>query len=228
MRTDSVNLSDLAISQAKTYIESEFGKEYSLPNGRKYKTKQANAQEAHEAIRPAYIDKTPEASGLDGNELRLYRLIWERTVASQMKEAIVETTTYSFVPDASADQTWTAKGEVVRFAGFMKLYVEGTDEEDAEGDSKALPLVTEGMRLLSEAVSALQTFTRPPSRYTEAALVKKLESEGIGRPSTYAPTISTIVERGYVEKVEKKTRAHRHRLHCQRLSRTAVSRDDEL
>lgn len=203
MRTDSVNLSDFAIAAAKTYIESTFGSEYSLPGGRKYKTKQANAQEAHEAIRPAYIDKTPENCGLEGPELRLYRLIWERTVASQMKEALVETTTYHFVPASASSQEWLAKGEVVRFAGFMKLYVEGTDEEENE-DSKSLPFVAEGETLRSKGISGTQTFTRPPARYTEAALVKKLEAEGIGRPSTYAPTISTIVERGYVEKVEKK------------------------
>ncbi len=204
MRTDSANLSDFAIQGAKAYIESAFGKEYALPNGRQYKTKQANAQEAHEAIRPAYLDKTPDASGLEGAELRLYRLIWERTIASQMKEALVETTTYSFVPETASAQTWIAKGEVIRFPGFMKLYVEGTDDETEEDDSGALPYVAEGTVLAAKSVSGTQTFTRPPARYTEAALVKKLESEEIGRPATYAPTISTIVERGYVEKIEKK------------------------
>ncbi|MDQ1344170.1 MAG: topoisomerase, partial [Patescibacteria group bacterium] len=203
MRTDSVNLSDFAIQAAKSYIDSAFGTEYSIPGGRKYKTKQANAQEAHEAIRPAYVEKTPDTCGLDGQELRLYRLIWERTVASQMKEAIVETTTYFFIPEGADSQGWVAKGEVVRFPGFMKLYVEGTDEEESE-DSSMLPYVAEGSVLPCKGVSGTQTFTRPPSRYTEAALVKKLEAEGIGRPSTYAPTISTIVERGYIEKVEKK------------------------
>lgn len=203
MRTDSVNLSDFAIQASKAYIDATFGTEYSIPGGRKYKTKQANAQEAHEAIRPAYVDKTPDTCGLDGQELRLYRLIWERTVASQMKEALVETTTYHFVPTTAESQIWTAKGEVVRFPGFMKLYVEGTDEEESE-DSSSLPYVAEGSILPAKGISGTQTFTRPPSRYTEAALVKKLEAEGIGRPSTYAPTISTIVERGYVEKVEKK------------------------
>lgn len=203
MRTDSVNLSDFAIQASKAYIDATFGTEYSIPGGRKYKTKQANAQEAHEAIRPAYIDKTPETCGLEGQELRLYRLIWERTVASQMKEALVETTTYHFVPEGTGNQEWIAKGEVVRFQGFMKLYVEGTDDEESE-DANSLPYVAEGDVLPAKGISGTQTFTRPPSRYTEAALVKKLEAEGIGRPSTYAPTISTIVERGYVEKVEKK------------------------
>lgn len=141
MRTDSVNLSDLAIATARTFIEQEYGKEYSLPNGRKYKTKQANAQEAHEAIRPAYIDKTPDSVHLDGMEAKLYRLIWERTVASQMKEAEVETTTYHFAPKGH-DEDWIVKGEVIKFPGFMKLYIEGTDEEnDEESESKKLPLV---------------------------------------------------------------------------------------
>lgn len=123
MRTDSVNLSDLAIGAAREFIEKEFGKEYSMPNGRKYKTKQASAQEAHEAIRPAYIEKTPDSIDLDGMEAKLYRLIWERTVASQMKEAEVETTTYHFSPKGH-DEDWIVKGEVIKFPGFMKLYIE--------------------------------------------------------------------------------------------------------
>lgn len=141
MRTDSVNLSDLAIDSARAFIEKEFGVEYAMPNGRKYKTKQANAQEAHEAIRPTYMDKTPENIGLDAMEAKLYRLIWERTVASQMKEAEIETTTYHFTP-AGHDEDWIVKGEVIKFAGFMKLYIEGTDDEqDEESESKKLPVV---------------------------------------------------------------------------------------
>ena len=140
MRTDSVNLSDLAITTSKKYIETAFGKEYSLPNGRKFKTKQANAQEAHEAIRPTYIDKTPDSIGLTGNDARLYKLIWERTVASQMKEALVETTTYTFSPENNTDQIWLTKGEVIKFPGFMKLYTEGTDDEvDDENPVLNLP-----------------------------------------------------------------------------------------
>jgi DNA topoisomerase-1 len=123
MRTDSVNLSDLAISAAKVFIEKEYGIEYSLPHGRKYKTKQASAQEAHEAIRPTYMEKTPESLGLDTTEAKLYRLIWERTIASQMKEAEVETTTYHFSPTGK-DEDWIVKGEVIKFPGFMKLYIE--------------------------------------------------------------------------------------------------------
>ena len=204
MRTDSVNLSDLAIATARTFIEQEYGKEYSLPNGRKYKTKQANAQEAHEAIRPAYIDKTPDSVHLDGMEAKLYRLIWERTVASQMKEAEVETTTYHFAPKGH-DEDWIVKGEVIKFPGFMKLYIEGTDEEnDEESESKKLPLVRKWEILPSTDLIGNQKFSLPPPRYTEAALVKKLESEGIGRPSTYAPTIQTIQDRGYVVIEQKK------------------------
>ncbi len=204
MRTDSVNLSDLAISMSRTFIEKEFGKEYSMPNGRTYKTKQASAQEAHEAIRPAYIDKTPDASGLDGIEAKLYRLIWERTVASQMKEAEVETTTYHFTPSGH-DEDWIVKGEVIKFPGFMKLYIEGTDEEqDEESESKKLPPLSKWTSLSSTDFLGNQKFSLPPPRYTEAALVKKLESEGIGRPSTYAPTIQTIQDRGYVVIESKK------------------------
>lgn len=205
MRTDSVNLSKLAMDACKDYIDTAFGPEYSIAGGRQYKTKQANAQEAHEAIRPAYIDKTPDTIGLEGGDLRLYRLIWERTVASQMKEAEIETTTFTFNPTVAPDQDWISKGEVIRFAGFMKLYIEGTDEETEEGEGPStLPALSIGEIATAEKLFAGQTFSRPPSRYTEAMLVKKLEGEGIGRPSTYAPTIGTIVERGYVEKIDKK------------------------
>lgn len=205
MRTDSVNLSDLAINSARDFIEKEFGKEYSLPNGRQYKTKQANAQEAHEAIRPTYMDKTPESLGLDATEAKLYRLIWERTIASQMKEALIETTTYHFSPEWH-DEDWIVKWEVIKFAGFMKLYIEWTDDEkdDEEDTSKKLPEVHEWEKVHSETWFANQKFTLPPPRYTEAALVKKLESEWIGRPSTYAATIQTIQDRGYVVIESKK------------------------
>ena len=204
MRTDSVNLSDQAISASKSFIEKEFGNEYSLPNGRRYKTKQANAQEAHEAIRPTYIDKTPESIGLDGMEAKLYKLIWERTVASQMKEAEVETTTYHF-SSATKDDNWVAKWEVIKFAGFMKLYVEWVDDEkDDDEGTKKLPEVKTGENLSSTTWKWEQKFTLPPPRYTEASLVKKLESEWIGRPATYAATIQTIQDRGYVVIESKK------------------------
>lgn len=202
MRTDSVNLSDLAINAARAFIEKQFGKEYALPNGRKYKTKQASAQEAHEAIRPTDLSRTPESLGLDGQEARIYRLIWERTVASQMAEAIVETTTYRFEPKGKNEE-WIAKGEVIQFPGFMQLYVEGTDDEEDE-ESRKLPALTKGSSVISSSFSGQQKFSLPPPRYTEASLVKKLESEGIGRPSTYAPTIQTIQDRGYVVVEAKK------------------------
>jgi DNA topoisomerase I len=203
MRTDSVNLSDLAIGAAREFITKTYGSEYTMPNGRKYKTKQASAQEAHEAIRPTYMDKTPENIDLDGQELRIYTLIWQRTVASQMKEAIVETTTFSFTPASHASETWIAKGEVIQFPGFMKLYIEGTDDEEEE-DSQKLPPLKKWDTVESYSFVWGQKFSLPPPRYTEASLVKKLESEWIGRPSTYAPTIQTIQDRGYVEKEEKK------------------------
>lgn len=203
MRTDSVNLSDLAINTARDFITKEFGSEYAMPNGRKYKTKQASAQEAHEAIRPTYIDKTPQSIDLDGQEQKLYALIWNRTVASQMKEAIIETTTFSFSPESHTTQTWMTKGEVIRFPGFMKLYIEGTDDEE-EGENQKLPPLEKWESVKSSLLLWNQKFSLPPPRYTEASLVKKLESEWIGRPSTYAPTIQTIQDRGYVEKAEKK------------------------
>lgn len=203
MRTDSVNLSDLAIGAARDYIEKTYGANYTVPGGRKYKNKQASAQEAHEAIRPTDISKNPETIGLEAQEARLYKLIWERTVASQMQEALIESTTYTFSPQEADGQSWVSKGEVIKFPGFMKLYVEGTDDEE-EADSRSLPKIEKGEVVPTAVLRGLQSFSRPPARFTEAALVKKLESEGIGRPSTYAPTISTIVERGYVEKIDKK------------------------
>jgi DNA topoisomerase I len=202
MRTDSVNLSDLAINSARAFIEKNFGREYALPNGRKYKTKQASAQEAHEAIRPTDISHTPESLGLDGQEARIYRLIWERTIASQMAEAIVETTMYRFNPKWHTEE-WIAKWEVIQFPGFMKLYIEGTDDEEDE-ESRKLPALKKWDHVNSSEFSGLQKFSLPPPRYSEAALVKKLESEWIGRPSTYAPTIQTIQDRGYVVIESKK------------------------
>ncbi len=205
MRTDSVNLSDLAIWSARDFIIKEYGQEYAMPNGRKYKTKQASAQEAHEAIRPTEIAKSPDRIGLDAVEAKLYRLIWERTVASQMQEAQIETTTYHFSPISALTEDWIVKWEVIKFAGFMKLYIEGTDEEqDEESESKKLPAVKKWEQVKSENFAGNQKFSLPPPRYTEASLVKKLESEGIGRPSTYAPTIQTIQDRGYVVLEAKK------------------------
>jgi len=202
MRTDSVNLSAEAMADCKEYINKNYGKEYSMVDGRKYTTKTANAQEAHEAIRPTHMENDPNKIKLDGNDLRLYKLIWERTVASQMQAAKIETTTYSFVPK-DLDQKWQTKWQVILFDGFMKVYTEGKDDEDEEEGEVTLPAIKKWTTLESEVFTGNQVFSRPPGRYTEATLVKKLESEGIGRPSTYAPTITTVMDRGYVEKKQK-------------------------
>lgn len=202
MRTDSVNLSGEAISACQNYINSSYGPTYSLQEGRKFATKTANAQEAHEAIRPTHIENDPAKINLDGDDLRLYKLIWERTVASQMQAAKVQTTTYTFVPK-DIDQKWQTKGQVILFDGFLKLYEEGTDDEEEKEGEVTLPAIAKWTDLDSQLFTGTQTFTRAPGRYTEATLVKKLESEGIGRPSTYASTISTIQDRGYVEKKQK-------------------------
>ncbi len=204
MRTDSVHLSDQALKQAKNVITDMFGKEY--VKTRTYTTKSSNAQEAHEAIRPTDLSRTPESLKdiLDARQLRLYTLIWKRTLASQMQDGIVEITTYNFSPNIQNTQTWVSKGEVIKFDGFMKLYIEGTDDESEDENNNMLPEMQKWDIAKSQNITATQIFSRPPARYTEASLVKKLESEGIGRPSTYAPTISTIIDRGYVEKWTKK------------------------
>jgi DNA topoisomerase-1 len=197
MRTDSVNLSEFARNGAKDTIISEFGTAYSKP--RKYSTKDDNAQEAHEAIRPTSFDVNN--AGDDDGQQRLYQLIWKRAIASQMSEAQLERTTIDIINDKNSD-VFKAKGEVIKFDGFLKVYLEGTDEEDEEEDSGLLPKVTESQNLGMLDIRATQRYTRPPARFTEASLVKRLEELGIGRPSTYAPTISTVQKRGYVVKDE--------------------------
>ena len=198
MRTDSVNLSKQAIGQCKTEIEKLFGEKYSSP--RNYKTKTRGAQEAHEAIRPSYIDR----QSIEGTpaEKKLYDLIWKRTVASQMVPAELDRT--SIVIEISNSQAqFVATGEVIRFDGFMKLYSESTDDEPGDENTSILPKMAKGDRLTSAAITATERFTTPPPRYNEASLVKRLEELGIGRPSTYAPTITTIINRGYVVKESK-------------------------
>jgi DNA topoisomerase-1 len=198
MRTDSVNLSNTALTACEEVIGKEFGKEYL--NIRNYKTKSKGAQEAHEAIRPAYINKL----AIDGNntEKRLYELIWKRTVASQMSDARLEKTTVSI--DVSGKKNkFIAEGEVMKFDGFLKVYLESTDDETEAREETLLPPLDKGMKLPYLSVNATERFTHYPPRYTEASLVKKLEELGIGRPSTYAPTISTIQQRGYVMKEER-------------------------
>ena len=207
MRTDSVNLSEFARDGAKKTIVSDYGAEYSSP--RKYSTKNDSAQEAHEAIRPTSFDKN--TAGDDDAQQKLYQLIWKRAIASQMSEAQLERTTIDIVNDKNAD-VFKAKGEVIKFEGFLKVYLEGTDDEDEEEDSGLLPKVTEGQKLGMLDIRATERYTRPPARFTEASLVKRLEELGIGRPSTYAPTISTVQKRGYVVKdeIEGKSREYQN------------------
>jgi DNA topoisomerase-1 len=204
MRTDSVNLSLDALSAIKAEIETAYGTEYHKQ--RNYTNKSKGAQEAHEAIRPTNM-ANHNGNG-DYASTRLYQLIWKRTIASQMADAQIERTT----ADISISQNpnkFVAKGEVIKFDGFIKAYLEGTDEEDIE-EKNALPALHENETLNAKEISATERFSRPPARYTEASLVQKLEELGIGRPSTYAPTISTIQKRGYVEKpqLEGKERAY--------------------
>ena len=198
MRTDSVNLSDMAIGMAKQVITREFGAQYS--QSRQYKTKTKGAQEAHEAIRPTYMDK-PEVAGT-AQEKRLYELIWRRTVASQMSDAQLEKTTVT-VDISTTPEKFVATGEVIKFDGFLKLYIESHDDDHEEERSALLPPIKILQDLTADGITATQRFTHHPPRYTEASLVKKLEELGIGRPSTYAPIISTIQQRGYVAKGDK-------------------------
>ena len=196
MRTDSVNLSQEAISAASAQITSNYGQEYLMI--RAYKTKSQSAQEAHEAIRPTNFGE--KSLGANSNEQRLYELIWKRAIASQMADAILEKTVAQ-IDISTVSQTLSAQGEVVIFDGFLKVYMESTDDENENSFTKGvLPPLTVGQKLLLQNMKSREGFSRPPARYTEASLVKKLEEMGIGRPSTYAPTISTIQKRDYVVK----------------------------
>ena len=199
MRTDSVNLSSLAIAKCKEEITSLFGEKYSSAHN--YTTKSKGAQEAHEAIRPSYIDRrTIEGTAV---EKRLYELIWKRTVASQMVAADIDRTVITIAMSGSDDK-FTASGETMRFDGFLRLYSESKEEENGEqSETSLLPSLANGQRLDYTTITATERFTAPPLRYNEASLVKRLEELGIGRPSTYAPTISTIIARGYVDKTNR-------------------------
>jgi len=194
MRTDSVNLSQEAMAAAEAEIIHSYGKEFSRP--RNYNTKSKGAQEAHEAIRPT--DMTRHTVNIDRDQARLYDLIWKRTLASQMSDAQLERTNVKIEAN-NHKEIFTASGEVLMFEGFLKVYLEGHDDEDVEQEGM-LPALRVNERLVNNYINATERFSRPPARYTEAALVKKLEELGIGRPSTYAPTISTIINRNYVEK----------------------------
>jgi DNA topoisomerase-1 len=226
MRTDSTNLAQSAVEDVRGYIVRQYPREYLPDEPRAYRARSRNAQEAHEAVRPTSVDRTPDAvkTHLTADQLRLYRLIWQRTVACQMASALLDTTSVDIAgvpPIASPgavqgddiDRTYLfrATGSVVKFQGFTAVYVEGRDEGDAPDEEgvdlrRALPELAADEPLDLVGLSAEQHFTEPPPRYTEATLVKALEEYGIGRPSTYAPILSTIQERGYVERAEKRLR----------------------
>ncbi|SHK49781.1 type I DNA topoisomerase [Xylanibacter ruminicola] len=200
MRTDSVNLSQLCLNASKKEIIDLYGENYSKT--RKYHTNSKGAQEAHEAIRPSYMDK----SNIEGSaqEKRLYELIWKRTIASQMADAEIEKTTITIKSD-DIDEVFTAQGEVVKFDGFIKVYRESSDDDESSEDySHSLPTMKKGQELVRREILATERFSAGPQRYTEASLVHKMEELGIGRPSTYAPTISTIQQREYVMKGDRK------------------------
>ncbi|MES2457277.1 MAG: type I DNA topoisomerase [Bacteroidota bacterium] len=204
MRTDSVNLSETALQGAAAEIKSAYGDKYHQL--RVYKTKSAGAQEAHEAIRPTYFNHHTVTG--DSSEQRLYELIWKRSIASQMSEALFEKTTAQ-IGISTRKEHLVAEGEVLKFDGFLKVYLESSDEEDVDDseNNNMLPPLSRGQALSLNELQATERFSRPPARYTEAALVKKLEELGIGRPSTYAPTISTIQNRGYVVKEDRDGRS---------------------
>ncbi len=201
MRTDSPNLSEMAMDSIESYVSKEFGKEYS--NKKQYASKNSNAQEAHEAIRPTYIENMNEGNNSD--EQKLYTLIWKRTIASQMSNAKLEKTT-ARIDISNRKEKFNAEGEVLKFDGFLKVYIEGTDDDEQKEDGEEagmLPPLSVGQDLSYRNIEARQRFSQPPARYTEASLIKKLEELGIGRPSTFAPTISTIQNREYVVKGER-------------------------
>ncbi len=201
MRTDSFNLAQEALGSIRNLINKEYGEKYTLPQPRFFKGKKG-AQEAHEAIRPTHFNHTPERvrGFLTKDQLHLYELIWKRAIACQMAEAELDQLT---IETEVKDYTLHAVGQTITFDGFLKVYEEGTDDTAEEEDVMRLPQVKEGEVLALKKIEKTQHFTKPPARYTEASLVKKLEAEGIGRPSTYAPTISTIMTRGYIEKEAK-------------------------
>ncbi|MEA1885791.1 MAG: type I DNA topoisomerase [Bacteroidota bacterium] len=198
MRTDSTNLSQLAINTAAKTIKGEYGDDYSRP--RQYKTKSKGAQEAHEAIRPSYMDK----KSVQGNqqEKKLYNLIWKRTAASQMSDAKIEKTSIK-IGMSNSDIPFIAQAEVIKFDGFLKVYRESSDTNGDYGSDTVIPPVKKGMPLEYDRITGQEKYTTPPPRYTEASLVKKMEELGIGRPSTYAPVISTIQNRGYVSREDR-------------------------
>ena len=205
MRTDSTNVAEIAIQEARAYISDRYGKQFVPDKPRVYRTRSKNAQEAHEAIRPTSIRRDPQslAPYLSAEQLRLYTLVWERMIASQMADAQLEATTVDI--DArclgQSDEIFRfrATGSVLRFAGFRAVYLEGRDDV-VDSEENALPDLASGDGLINQNLAANQHFTQPPPRFTEATLIKAMEDKGIGRPSTYAPTIATLIEREYVER----------------------------
>ena len=205
MRTDSTAIAGVAMGEAREVIDERYGPTYSMPKGRVYKTKSKGAQEAHESIRPTSFRRDPDsiAAALKPEELRLYRLIWQRALASQMAPKELETTTIELADGAYELRASATK---VLFDGFARVYTEGRDDDAADDDEETgrLPALADGDRTTVEDVTPTQHFTEPPPRFTEATLIKALEEHGIGRPSTYAATISTIVDRGYVRIEERR------------------------
>lgn len=210
MRTDSTALSEVALASIAQEVEQSYGQNY--VQTRRFKSKSANAQEAHEAIRPTYINN--QQAGGDRDEKRLYELIWKRTIASQMADAVLEKTIVSISISTAPDAVLKAEGEVLKFDGFLKVYLESTDDDDEEEARGMLPPLRPGQELPLDTMTATERFTRPPARFTEAGLVKQLEELGIGRPSTYAPIISKIMEesRGYVVKESRDGEERPYRL----------------
>ena len=217
MRTDSTNLAASSLEQIRAYITANYAPEYLPEEARVHRTRARNVQEAHEAIRPSGIARQPEIvkQYLSTDQYRLYRLIWQRTLACQMSSAQLEATSVDIsagLPGADAPFLFRSSGSVVKFSGFMTVYVEGRDEGDSQSDddiasgNKALPALESGETLDFLSLLPEQHFTQPPPRYSEATLVKALEEHGIGRPSTYAPIMTTIQERGYVDRVDKRLR----------------------
>lgn len=204
MRTDSLNLSASSTAQAKVVIDEQYGKKYSLPAPRHFTNKSKGAQEAHEAIRPTDLSKKIGGGFdlADRGQKRLYELIWKRTLASQMQSASLEQTAAD-IETADKQFIFRANGQVVIFDGFIRVYTEGRDE-NGEEEEGTLPALESGEKIAAKEILPIQHFTEPPARYSDATLIKTLESAGVGRPSTYAPTLSTIQEREYVEKVDKK------------------------
>lgn len=201
MRTDSLRISDIAAESAKEYITKEYGESFYPKTRRIYKSR-SGAQDAHEAIRPSYMEYSPKSirAYLSNDQYKLYKLIWDRFVASQMASAVIDTVT---VDSLSGNSLFRSTGSVIKFAGFMSVYEETNDDNEKENNSSYLPSVDENDTLNCANVESEQHFTQPPARYTEATLIKVMEEKGIGRPSTYTPTITTIIQRGYVERVSK-------------------------